>query len=119
MLLEQPGEIVTREQLRQKLWRVETFVGFDHGLNNAVNRLREVLNDSADSPRFIETLPRRGYRFVGSVTVAPAQPSGVAEEQVLPQPRLARNRVTMRGRATVVGPLYKSVPSRERLSSWP
>jgi len=84
MLLERPGEIVTREQLRQKLWPAETFVGFDHGLNSAVNRLREVLNDSADSPRFVETLPRRGYRFVGSVTVASTKPSGVAKEQVLP-----------------------------------
>jgi TolB-like protein/Tfp pilus assembly protein PilF len=64
VLLERPGELVTREALREKLWPVDTFVDFDHGLNNATNRLREALSDSAESPRFIETLPRRGYRFI-------------------------------------------------------
>src|SRR5215471_14813205 len=68
LLLENPGEVVTREEVRQKLWLGNTFVDFDHGLNNAINRLRQALNDSADSPRFIETLPRRGYRFIGEVT---------------------------------------------------
>jgi TolB-like protein/DNA-binding winged helix-turn-helix (wHTH) protein/tetratricopeptide (TPR) repeat protein len=67
MLLEQPGGVVTREELRHRLWPTDTFVDFDHGLNNAVNRLREALNDSADAPRFIETLPRRGYRFIAEV----------------------------------------------------
>jgi DNA-binding winged helix-turn-helix (wHTH) protein/Tol biopolymer transport system component len=66
MLLEHPGELVTREEVRQKLWPSDTFVDFDHGLNNAVNRLRDALGDSADSPRFIETLPRRGYRFIAA-----------------------------------------------------
>jgi TolB-like protein/DNA-binding winged helix-turn-helix (wHTH) protein/Tfp pilus assembly protein PilF len=68
MLLERPGQVVTREELRQRLWPADTFVDFDHGLNNAINRLREALNDSADSPRFIKTLPRRGYRFVAEVS---------------------------------------------------
>src|SRR5262252_7255620 len=68
LLLENPGEVVTREEVRQKLWLGNTFVDFDHGLNNAINRLRQALNDSADSPRFIETLPRRGYRFIAEVT---------------------------------------------------
>src|SRR5262249_28227519 len=72
MLLESPGEVVTREELRQALWPGDTFVDFDHGLNNAINRLREALNDSAETPRFIETLPRRGYRFVAEVTREPA-----------------------------------------------
>lgn len=73
MLLERPGEVVTREEVRKRLWPEDTFVDFDHGLNNAINRLREALNDSADAPRFIETLPRRGYRFVAEVSnVAPA-----------------------------------------------
>ncbi len=67
MLLEQPGEVVTREELRLKLWPTDTFVDFDHGLNNAINRLRDALNDSAEAPRFIETLPRRGYRFVAQL----------------------------------------------------
>ncbi len=67
MLLERRGELVPREVIRQRLWPADTFVDFDHGLNNAVNRLREVLGDSANSPRFIETLPRRGYRFIAPV----------------------------------------------------
>ena len=67
MLLERPGELVTREQLYQKLWAADTFVDFDVGLNSAIKRLRDALGDSAESPRYIETLPRRGYRFIASV----------------------------------------------------
>ena len=67
MLLDRPGEVLTREELHQKLWPTDTFVDFDHGLNNAINRLRDALNDSAEAPRFIETLPRRGYRFISQV----------------------------------------------------
>jgi len=67
MLLEHPGEVVTREELRQKLWPADTFVDFDHGLNSAVARLREALNDSAQRPKYIETLARRGYRFIGEL----------------------------------------------------
>jgi DNA-binding winged helix-turn-helix (wHTH) protein len=66
-LLERPGELVTRQQIHQKLRPADTFVGFDHGLNNAINRLREALGDSAETPRFIETLPRKGYRFIALV----------------------------------------------------
>jgi TolB-like protein/DNA-binding winged helix-turn-helix (wHTH) protein/Tfp pilus assembly protein PilF len=65
ILLERPGELVTREVLRQKLWPADTFVDFDHGLNSAVARLREALNDSAQCPKYIETVTRRGYRFIG------------------------------------------------------
>ncbi len=68
MLLERPGELVTRREIHQKLWPADTFVDFDHGLNNAMNRLREALGDSAETPRFIETLPRKGYRFIALVT---------------------------------------------------
>lgn len=77
MLLERPGELVTREELRQRLWAADTFVDFDHSLNTAINKLRETLGDAAASPRFIETLARRGYRFIAPVefseagTVAP------------------------------------------------
>jgi TolB-like protein/DNA-binding winged helix-turn-helix (wHTH) protein/predicted Zn-dependent protease len=67
MLLENPGEMVTREELRAKLWATDTFVDFDHGLNSAVQRLRDCLSDSAGKPRWVETIPRRGYRFVGQV----------------------------------------------------
>jgi TolB-like protein/DNA-binding winged helix-turn-helix (wHTH) protein/Tfp pilus assembly protein PilF len=69
MLLARPGEIVSREELRQLLWPRDTFVDFDHGLNNAVMKLREVLGDSSERPRYIETLPRRGYRFIAPVEV--------------------------------------------------
>src|SRR5215468_4962772 len=66
-LLEQPGELVTREELARRLWGADTFVDFDRGLNKAVNHLREALGDAADNPTFIETLPRKGYRFVGQL----------------------------------------------------
>jgi len=68
-LLERPGEIVTREHLRNKLWPADTFVDFDHSLNAAVKRLRDSLGDTADTPRLVETVARRGYRFVGSVEI--------------------------------------------------
>src|SRR5712692_2231758 len=67
LLLEHPGEVVTREELRQKLWPADTFVDFDTGLNSAIKKLRDVLGDSAEEPRYIETLPRRGYRFIARV----------------------------------------------------
>jgi len=67
LLLEHPGDVVTREELRQKLWPGDTFVDFDTGLNSAVKKLRDALCDSADAPRYIETLPRRGYRFIAQV----------------------------------------------------
>ena len=71
LLLERPGELVTREELRKKLWSSEAFVDYDHGLNAAINKLREALGDSADSPRFIQTLPRKGYRFIAPVQSPP------------------------------------------------
>ena len=64
ILLENPSEVVTREELRQRLWASDTFVDFEQGLYNAIKRLREALGDSAENPRFIETVPRRGYRFM-------------------------------------------------------
>jgi TolB-like protein/DNA-binding winged helix-turn-helix (wHTH) protein/Flp pilus assembly protein TadD len=67
MLLERPGEVITREELQQKLWQPETFVDFDVGLNTAVKRLRDALGDTAEGSRFVETLPRKGYRFIGPV----------------------------------------------------
>jgi DNA-binding winged helix-turn-helix (wHTH) protein/tetratricopeptide (TPR) repeat protein len=74
-LLEHPGQVVTREELRQRLWPGDTFVDFDHGLNNAINRLRDVLGDSAETPTYIETIPRRGYRFIAPVQTASAVPA--------------------------------------------
>jgi TolB-like protein/DNA-binding winged helix-turn-helix (wHTH) protein len=68
ILLERPGEIVTREELQQQLWGSNTFVDFEHGLNKTINKLREALSDNAETPRYIETLPRRGYRFIAPLT---------------------------------------------------
>ena len=70
-LLTRPGDVVTREELRLALWPVDTFVDYDHSLNTAVNKLRDALSDSADNPRFIQTISRRGYRFIGSVEIVP------------------------------------------------
>jgi TolB-like protein/DNA-binding winged helix-turn-helix (wHTH) protein/Flp pilus assembly protein TadD len=74
MLLDHPGEVVTREELQKKLWPADTFVDFDHGLNKAINKIREALGDSAESPRFVETVSRRGYRFLAEVKLADAAP---------------------------------------------
>src|ERR1700726_2208647 len=70
LLLGRSGEVVTRNELRQSLWPADTFVDFDHGLNSAVARLREALNDSAERPKYIETEARRGYRFIGQLEQA-------------------------------------------------
>src|SRR5882757_3826991 len=78
-LLERPGEIVTREELRSKLWPEDTFVDFDHSLNAAIKRLRDALGESADAPVFIETLARRGYRFIAPVNgSSPSSRVGIA-----------------------------------------
>jgi TolB-like protein/DNA-binding winged helix-turn-helix (wHTH) protein/Tfp pilus assembly protein PilF len=74
MLLEHPGEVVTREELRNRLWPADTFVDFDHGVNAAIKRLRDALGDSAENPHFVETLARRGYRFIASVDTQAMQP---------------------------------------------
>ncbi len=81
MLLARPGEVVTREELQRKLWSSDTFVDFEHSLNAAVKRLREALGDSADNPRFVETLPRHGYRFIAPVDRS--QPPVEAAESVI------------------------------------
>jgi len=73
-VLEKPGEVVTREELRARLWPADTFVDFDHGLNAAVKRLRDALGDTAENPRYIETLPRRGYRFIAAAVPEAPQP---------------------------------------------
>jgi TolB-like protein/DNA-binding winged helix-turn-helix (wHTH) protein/Flp pilus assembly protein TadD len=93
ILLERPGEVVTRDELHQRLWPADTFVDFNHGLNNAINRLREALSDSAETPLLIETLPRRGYRFIAPVRVrcefprfAEAQPQQGPSSRVLSEP---------------------------------
>lgn len=112
LLLEHPGYVVTREELRQKLWPADTFVDFDTGLNSAIKKLRDVLGDSAEKPRYIETLPRRGYRFIAPVAAVPqgtpqtqssagplaearAGPEALANSGVSPAPalRIRRNQI--------------------------
>src|SRR5580693_10421360 len=72
LLIERAGQLVTRDELRQKVWPTDVYVDFDQGLNNAIRKVRDALGDSADSPRFIETVARHGYRFVAPVSAAPA-----------------------------------------------
>src|SRR5207302_2493334 len=87
MLLDRPGEVVSRTQIRERLWPEGTFVDFDHSLNTAVNKIRDVLGDSASSPRFIETLARRGYRFIAPVQTESSNaipPQTVAEPKPFP-----------------------------------
>lgn len=85
-LLERAGNVVTREELRQQLWPADTFVDFDHGLNSAVARLRDALRDSAESPRFVETVAKRGYRFIGSLRPALSVPAPAAAQTIIPPP---------------------------------
>ena len=86
-LLEHSGELVTRDELRERLWPADTYVNFEHGLNAAVKRLRRALNDSADNPRFVETLPRRGYRFLAPVeSVRPEDGMSAVGEVTLDNP---------------------------------
>jgi TolB-like protein/DNA-binding winged helix-turn-helix (wHTH) protein/Tfp pilus assembly protein PilF len=81
-LLRRPGDLVTREELRAQIWKADTFVDFDHSLHNAIARIREALGDSAEAPRYIETLPRRGYRFIGPVeTIKIALPQASAQSR--------------------------------------
>ena len=79
MLLERPGDIITREELQARLWPADTFVGFDEGINTAIRKLRVAFGDSADNPRFIETIPRRGYRFLAPVHEAAAETAQPSE----------------------------------------
>ena len=83
LLLDRAGEIVTREELQQKLWPSDTFVDFDHSLNTAINKVREALGDSASTPRYVETLARRGYRFIAPVQSEAAPPPSPASSPLL------------------------------------
>src|SRR5271168_724108 len=102
LLLERPGDVITREELRQKLWPADTFVDFDTGLNSAIKKLRDVLSDSADEPRYIETLPRRGYRFIAPVENGAAPVSAPVELRVVPVPNLRKPRQPWYQRRLVV-----------------
>ena len=117
MLLEKPGELVTREELRGRLWP-QTIVDFDHGLNKAISKIREALGDSAENPRFIETVARRGYRFLADVAVVDdEQPETAAGDLAtagslgLPPPSLTPAR--HQGGRTVL------LPGGSSASGWP
>jgi len=126
MLLEQPGDLVTRDEVRSRLWPKDTFVDFDHALNAAVRRLRDALNDNADTPRFVETLPRRGYRFIASVeklcfedrmqpggllTNPPVAIGGAGETRTSPSEKVALHQVVDHRRETDSAPVTMAVKS--------
>ena len=111
MLLERPGELITREEIQQELWlsESETFVDFEHGLNTAMRKLRQALGEEAETPKYIETLPRRGYRFVGEIATGdiaqalamdstytpPAPGVGASSREEEPQKRPSYRRLTV------------------------
>src|ERR1700730_6281507 len=90
ILLQHSGELVTREELRRKVWPEDTFVDFDHALNTAITKIRIALGDEADNPRFVETLPRRGYRFIAPVQKAISEPAPTAVPE-MQSARLGKN----------------------------
>jgi DNA-binding winged helix-turn-helix (wHTH) protein len=100
-LLERPGDVVTREELQKRLWPGDVFIDFESGLNTAANRLRSALSDAAESPRYVETLPGIGYRFVAPITVVDSEPPGregnaaVAARPVVAAPAAPRDRHTL------------------------
>jgi TolB-like protein/DNA-binding winged helix-turn-helix (wHTH) protein/Flp pilus assembly protein TadD len=111
MLAQHPGEIVTREQLKTELWPADTFVDFDHGLNKAISKIREALGDSAESPRFVETIARRGYRFLAEVKVSEAVPIHSSEAATHPDPATEpRDRSDLRGK-TAMPKYLRSAPA--------
>src|ERR1700722_18066681 len=125
ILLAQPGELVTREALGKELWLEDTFVDFDSGLNSAIKKLREALGDSRESSRFIETLPRRGHRFVAAVEEEESAAAGARFEpavQALAAGRSSRYRLAVMVGAGVIALLFISIAMygarwRERLGA--
>ena len=111
-LLEHPGELVSREEIRQKLWRNDTIVEFDHSINAAVKRLRDALLDSADNPRYIETVARRGYRFIATVeAIPPIEPVSSFEPQI--------NQLVEPGPATIESaPISRASARQHRKRTW-
>jgi cholera toxin transcriptional activator len=111
MLLERPSAVVTREEMRQRLWGTEIFVDFDHGLNTAVNKIREALGDSASVPRYVETISGKGYRFLAPVTLhAPASES--SDEQILAVTKESLPTVGLWKETLLTGPDELPVASR-------
>jgi len=111
ILLERPGEIVTRDELRNRIWPSDTFVDFDGGLSNAIKRLRQALGDSADKPRFIETIPRRGYRLLAAVNCS-AAPGSEGAQRPANDPQMRMGVLIGVGAVVLVGVLLAATPSR-------
>ena len=114
ILLEKPGQLVTKEELQQRLWPADTFVEFDKGIYNAIKRLRETLGDEAETPRYIETLPRRGYRFIAPVNKPTGQPS-TSPPSTVPAPPAEPKRDTEAGHAVSH---VATVPKKSRAIYW-
>ena len=124
VLLERPQEIVTREELQQRIWPQDTFVDYDLALRKSIARLREVLGDSADSPRFIETIPRRGYRFIAQLSVNgdARTVAALSAEVALPETRQSRRGLRIGialgvGVAAALGSSPKSVISIQQVTA--
>ena len=103
LLLNRPGQMVSREELQKEIWAADTFVDFNHGLNAAVNKLRETLSDSAEEPKYIETLPRRGYRFIGKIENAVARSGWSGECRTAPERTLVAPPPLRRGSRASAG----------------
>lgn len=103
MLLEKPGEVVTREEMQKRLWPADTFVDFDHSVNTAVKKLRQALGDDKKKPKFVETLPKRGYRFLGNVK----KPKSAADEGAVDATAGATARAVKQGKSAWVGRVAK------------
>ena len=122
LLLERPGEIVRREELQKKLWSADTFVDFDHSLNTAVKKLRQALGDNNKKPRFVETLPKRGYRFIGTVEQAtgrsaPARTPADAPEAASMVGRVGKLRAAGQLSFTLVSVDEGTAAEREKLDA--
>ena len=119
ILLEHPGLVVTREQLQKRLWPEDTFVDFEHGLNTAINKLRDALSDEADNPRFIETLPKRGYRFIAPVfaSAAPRAPLHAVAPASVPTP-FPSSAISPVGPSDISSPAPTAASAKSRLSTY-
>src|SRR6185437_8095360 len=102
ILLGRPGEVITREQLRRQLWDEKTFVDFENGMNAAIAKLRRALDDSAEHPRYIETIPGLGYRFIGSVKNLPPATVAAAQTTEAPEPKAVPAKRAVAGLAGIV-----------------
>src|SRR5271170_2994590 len=123
-LLRRPGDLVTREELRAQIWKADTFVDFDHSLHNAIARIRDVLGDSAEAPRYIETLPRRGYRFIGPVetvkiSLPPASAQSKQPSEVSAEVRPSRPHALLAFATLIVVVVLGSVFWLERMATPP